>query len=491
MTLVTRKFIKKNKELIQMSDRFDYEFRDRSQLLIPNSINFHDSDIRKKINDIVIQTDKINILQVVGREVFTVLILLITPFIESGNDVQVVLFITTYFLGLTFGALGIVTHFSNISIAEDRLKGLETTFSAIINIQNNMDQSRFDLLKDRIDDTSQAILPIKLQKGLFIQELSLSFGRGVERKKLRIANTHFQPKRFSLITGVSGAGKSVLGRAITLIYGDTVDYNLYLNNKKVTNYQSLYKAQEDLHFSALREFNTSYRNALSAYISNTNINNTFYQEITQFKIQENLRTLSADILNFFEQNHSSKDIDKEYISRILKTDPNPEIIVRDLLSKTFRSMSPYFSYSEELEKLRKVYSENQIRMSELYAFVAQHLAWNQLLRFIPKATFFYMDAVLSEPPISQGQRRRVLLAIDLYITGPLMVIDEPFANLDVETSRSILREIIKYAEENNSVLLIIDHKYKPDIYEGFESRLDKVVKIKEKEDSIVTAKTIS
>lgn len=89
--------------------------------------------------------------------------------------------------------------------------------------------------------------------------------------------------------------------------------------------------------------------------------------------------------------------------------------------------------------------------------------YNHLKSLIPEASQYFMDAVLSEPPISQGQRRRIIFLIDILIKTKLLVVDEPMANLDLNSSKLVFDKLKEILKVNNSCILVLDQKIIPEI----------------------------
>ena len=86
-------------------------------------------------------------------------------------------------------------------------------------------------------------------------------------------------------------------------------------------------------------------------------------------------------------------------------------------------------------------------------------------------TFCGMDAMLAEFPegiekvtrengknISGGQRQRIMLARALYHDFDLLILDEPFGELDSESEQCILKKLQLLAGQEKMILFITHNK---------------------------------
>jgi ABC-type multidrug transport system fused ATPase/permease subunit len=73
-------------------------------------------------------------------------------------------------------------------------------------------------------------------------------------------------------------------------------------------------------------------------------------------------------------------------------------------------------------------------------------------------------------PVSPGERRRIALARAILRDAPLVILDEPAADLDPHSVELVGDAIERFAEEGRSVLLIA---HRPELAE----RADRVVRI--------------
>jgi ABC-type lipoprotein export system ATPase subunit len=79
--------------------------------------------------------------------------------------------------------------------------------------------------------------------------------------------------------------------------------------------------------------------------------------------------------------------------------------------------------------------------------------------------------LLSQYPeaLSQGEQQRVAIARALIKKPPLILADEPTANLDADNSQIVINLLKNYVAQNNAMLLIASHD--PMVIGAFEQRL--------------------
>lgn len=63
----------------------------------------------------------------------------------------------------------------------------------------------------------------------------------------------------------------------------------------------------------------------------------------------------------------------------------------------------------------------------------------------------------SHAALSLGQRQRLLLARAMYSNCPVLVLDEPTANLDEETALRVINTLLNHCREYNKTLIIVTH----------------------------------
>lgn len=63
----------------------------------------------------------------------------------------------------------------------------------------------------------------------------------------------------------------------------------------------------------------------------------------------------------------------------------------------------------------------------------------------------------SHAGLSLGQRQRLLLARAMYSNRPVLVLDEPTANLDEDTAGQVIATLLAYCREHNKTLITVTH----------------------------------
>lgn len=63
----------------------------------------------------------------------------------------------------------------------------------------------------------------------------------------------------------------------------------------------------------------------------------------------------------------------------------------------------------------------------------------------------------SHAALSLGQRQRLLLARSLYSSRPILLLDEPTANLDNETARTVMAAVQQHCRKTGKTLIVVTH----------------------------------
>lgn len=214
-------------------------------------------------------------------------------------------------------------------------------------------------------------------------------------------------------------------------------------------FKTLDQAQSSLIFSTLRSIETSYRNAVSAYLGEASRSNRLIQDLNGEFDKKEVNKYFFDNLNYYYDLSKSEIFETILNSDSLKYFELSESELENVV-KIFRG----FNNCKELSKFIKGFDSSIVK----YALLAEYYSFKHLKKFIPDASQFFMDAVLSEPPISQGQRRRILFALDILLEGFVYVADEPLANLDFESSIPMLDEMMSYVDDTDSSILLLDQQ---------------------------------
>ncbi|AAP11987.1 MULTISPECIES: ATP-binding cassette domain-containing protein [Bacillus] len=59
---------------------------------------------------------------------------------------------------------------------------------------------------------------------------------------------------------------------------------------------------------------------------------------------------------------------------------------------------------------------------------------------------------------SGGEKKSVAIFLAVLLNKPVIILDEPFADLDLEKKKNLNQFLIKYVKENDKVLLVISHE---------------------------------
>ncbi|MDH2895860.1 ATP-binding cassette domain-containing protein, partial [Rahnella variigena] len=59
--------------------------------------------------------------------------------------------------------------------------------------------------------------------------------------------------------------------------------------------------------------------------------------------------------------------------------------------------------------------------------------------------------------LSLGQRQRLLLARAMYSKRPILLLDEPTANLDEATSQQVIASVVQHCRAHSKTLVVVTH----------------------------------
>ena len=62
------------------------------------------------------------------------------------------------------------------------------------------------------------------------------------------------------------------------------------------------------------------------------------------------------------------------------------------------------------------------------------------------------------PLISGGQKKRLVIALSLLGNPKILLLDEPFAALDIMTIKTLQKIIVNLQSENNITIILCDHQ---------------------------------
>lgn len=449
------RFLPKQKSFVEISDGFDIDFKSTQPLLFRSHLEFYPTSFYKALNSVVSTTTIINgINRLVDSIIPVIIVFFPLLFLNNDSTFLILLSISLYVISKTFGTSQVVSNYYEVKIAEERLKTLDTLLDTILEIGSELTPDYYDLLKKEYlkKNPGQMILDTYTRGDFNIVNLEYISGRDSSKRSINVAKATLKSGKVNFLKGNSGSGKSIFGRLLTLRYSDFKSTFLGVKGYDIRTFRSLDKGLQYLHFSGLRPIHTSYRQAVGAYL---------HPSIPQTLITQklNLRTVNMNyVRKHFQLN---ADYYKEAWSHILgtlnayKKDPKLFVAEFNALTESERQL---------VSQCYKSKLSSQISPKlHIFALVMEFYSFAHLRTFIPEASLYFMDAILSEPPISQGQRRRILFALDVLVEGSVFVVDEPFSNLDIETAKKVLVSLVNYARTHNSVVLILDQDINSEI----------------------------
>ena len=265
------------------------------------------------------------------------------------------------------------------------------------------------------------------------------------------------------MVGDYGMGKTLFGRVATLRYSNFNADILAIGDKDIRTFKSLEQGLKYLHYSCQRNISTSYRNALSVYINDAKQTNIFVKKVFNFKgdlkdvkqhfidhkdYYGDLHVLLSGLLDKEDMVFGEKDLSGGYFN---------------LVANLYQNFSHQASVLTALKELKDKVNEDIFNKGLILAAVAEYISYNHLKNYVPEANIYYMDANLSEPPISEDMKLRFLYAIDVFMEGLILVVDEPFSQLDPNLSKIIFNDLVNYAKNYNAVVIILDEKINSDV----------------------------
>lgn len=449
---VGAKFSPKEKAFFAADDKFDIEFNETQGLFFRTGLNLYPKEFDKLLNEVVNITTIVNFISTFAKQ-FLPLLFLFLPFFFGNSGLSVLFLIQgLYVMSLVFGHVPMISQTHKIKMAQVRLSQLDELLEKIIEEGAELTPALYeDYKKEYVKKRGGVSLIDTLEPGsLIVKKLSYISGRDENKIKIYVDDLNLDSGKVHFLIGDSGLGKSLFGRTCTLRYADFEAEFLGLNYRDLRTFTSLDEGLKNLHFSGLRPIKTSYRFALGVYLNPDVGENLFVKRLSLFKpelskLRKHFELNTAyyngilpsiyKALDAYAKNPSSFDLNIQHLSKGERHQVRE--IFRNKLIASDKNVSD------------KVY---------LIALLTEYIGFAHLKLYIPEATLYFMDAILSEPPISQGQRRRILFALDILVRGRVFVVDEPFANLDIQTSKNILLTLINYASHNKAVVLILDQK---------------------------------
>ena len=435
--------------LLQDIDKLDSRLKDTKPLLTTTRIDLYDSDYIEDSETLIRLISKINILHTTIEDLIPFVFILIP--ILAGSQLAIPLIASMIVMSYLSATLSI-TNLEQIHNAQKRLEQLDELVGSIRLCGQEINSSKYLSLGKEVCDQRISAGSYDSMGSFRVEDLKYFVGRNSEKYQIHASELKFPTKKISILHAGSGSGKSVLGRVITMKYADFTAKFIGRGNFDFRCFDSLSDALSVLHFSTLRSIETSYRNILSVYLFDSSIQNSFIDKIIELSESRSYE----NVLKYYEDY-------KDYYSSVLH-DQN----IQDILDHKDR-INPRELTIKSRTKLAELFRniEGGLTTEELIGIgnpllriglIAEYIAFTHLQKFIPESNQFFMDAILSEPPISQGQKRRVLFAIDIFLKGDLYVADELLTNLDFESAKGMLDEVISYTERYNAPILVLDQE---------------------------------
>jgi len=457
LLLFNKQFAKIDKKYIHVSDALYQDIKDTSAINIQTKSNYQKHKYFKSLKDTITFAQYINTITLGVSKISSIIIILL-PFLSPNISPFIYLILPISSIGFLGG---FATDYSRTKISINRYHELSNIISFIENNSSEMTSNQYELLKRKPSYISH---PSK-EKDLIIKNLKYISGRNENTQEIFIDKILLSTGKVNIFSGASGLGKSIFGKVITMKYAefncDFIGKSLYDFRK----YRTLKDAYKELLYSGLREINTSYRSAISIYASQFDYNNN-----SLIRKVFNSSVILKEISTFYLK-HSDyyKFVNKSFINNIntIQNIKTLKTILNNLSKQEFQDLSTkiksiykQISNINLLKYINKEFKDSNIKPSLVlnYLILLEYLSYKHIKSLIPEASLYFMDAILSEPPISQGQRRRILFALDIVLKSHVFVIDEPFSNLDFESSKTILNQIIQYTKDNNSTTLVLEPK---------------------------------
>jgi len=452
--------------------KYDRSFLHSHPLLTRTRLGFEKSSYLEKLKPILVLFDNINAMSVVNKSLLPILLLFLPLLLDDVAEGVYLLVVGLFISNRLFSIKNPVLNRAKIIKGEHRLRQLNFYLDTILDKGSEITPHIYKKIrKELFDHNSRLKTGNRIIWGdLNIEGLTYFTGWGKNKKRIYIDKISLPYGKVSLLVGDYGVGKTLFGRVVTLRYSNFNADVLAIGNKDLRSFKSLDEGLKYLHYSCLRKVSTSYRNALSVYIKDANRTNIFVRKVFNFEgnlknvkqhfidhkdYYGDLHFLLGDLLDSDDLHLRKKDLDRSY-SRL----------VADL----YQNFSHQTSMLVILKKLKNTVKEDIFNKGLILAAVAEYISYNHLKNYVPEANIYYMDANLSKPPISQNARLRFLYAIDVFMEGLVLVVDEPFSKTNPDLAKIIFNDLVTYAQNYNAVVLILDEKIHYELVEENKSK---------------------
>ena len=444
---------------------YDDSFVHSHPLLTRTTLNFDKSTYTANLKPISILFDNINVVSTVNKSLLPILLLFLPLLLGNMAEGVFLLVVGLFISNRLFSINNPVLNRAKVVKGEYRLKQLNFYLDTILDKGSEITPHAYKKIrKELIGQNPRLKTGDRIIWGnLNIEGLTYYTGWSKNKRQIYIDKISLPYGKISFLVGDYGMGKTLFGRVATLRYSNFNADILAIGDKDIRTFKSLEQGLKYLHYSCQRNIFTSYRNALSVYINDAKQTNIFVKKVFNFKedlkdVKQHfidhkdyyggLHVLLSGLLDKEDMVFGEKDLSGGYFN---------------LVANLYQSFSHQMSVLTALKELKDNVNEDIFNKGLILAAVAEYISYNHLKNYVPEANIYYMDANLSEPPISEDMKLRFLYAIDVFMEGLVLVVDEPFSQLDPNLSKIIFNDLVNYAKNYNAVVIILDEKINSDV----------------------------
>lgn len=441
---------------IKLDDSFVYSH----PLLTRTSLEFDPKTYMEDLRPITVLFDNINIVSIVNRSLLPVLLLFMPLLLGDIAGGVYLLVVGLFISNRLFLVQNPVLHRAKVIRGEHRLKQLDLYLDEILNKGSELTPSRYKRTqKELLGRSTDLKIGDRVMWGdLKINNMNYYTGWTKNKRQIYVDDISLPYGKVSFLIGDFGVGKTLFGRLLTLRYSNFEADVLAIGDKDLRTFSELDEALRYLHFSSFRSISTSYRNALSVYVKEAGRSNLLIKKILGFEGEAesvirhftshkqyygDLSVLIAQVLEEKGVRVERDDLERGYFN---------------LAADLFKNFSYGKSTYQTLRELKSRIDEDVFNKALTIAAVAEFLSYGHMKNYVPESNVFYMDADLSKPPISEEMRLRFLYSLDVFMKGLLLVVDEPFGQLEEENAALVLDDLVNYAKSYNAVVIILDEK---------------------------------
>jgi len=444
---------------------YDDSFVHSHSLLTRTILNFDKSSYLANLKPISVLFDNINIVSTVNKSLLPILLLFLPLLLGNMAEGAYLLIVGLFISNKLFSIDNPVLNRAEVVKGEHRLMQLNFYLDTILDKGSEITPHTYKKIQKELTNQNP-----RLKVGdrviwgdLNIEGLTYYTGWSKKKRRIYVDKISLPYGKVSFLVGDYGVGKTLFGRVVTLRYSNFNADVLAVGDKDLRCFKSLEHGLKYLHYSCQRNISTSYRNALSMYISDARQVNIFVKKVFNFEgdlkdvkqhfvdhkaYYGDLHVLLSDLLDGGDAIFGEKDMGRGYFNLVAS------------LYQTFSHRAFVFT---TLKELRAKVNEDIFNKGLVLAAVAEYISYKHLKNYVSEANINYMDANLSKPPISEETKLRFLYAIDVFMEGLILVVDEPFSLSDLESSKTIFNDLVNYAKNYNAVVIILDEKIHPDV----------------------------